>query len=247
MSPGTFDPYELMPFTGYIDPASGRQVRYQSLAHFIHSERLRGVDEHYRAYLLKLEDAELLRLEVDGIGYLGNDSSGWQERKSRIIYAGIFMQAVANRERYSQLMNQTGLSVASGSYSNDLAEALGQFINDVSSPNDKLKVAFAGGCDDQAYIESCLNIVFARRLPQCLFAIEDDPCSFAISEYARESSTAFTLLDSSLSDEAIVENLQRRTTHVFRFLGSSNAHLSDRVLALAAEAGTTVTPIQPKP
>ena len=45
MSSGTtFDPFAMMGFTGYIDPATGRPDQYHSLAHFVYSE-LAGVDE----------------------------------------------------------------------------------------------------------------------------------------------------------------------------------------------------------
>jgi hypothetical protein len=249
MSAGkTFDPYELMPFQGYIESATGQQIRYLSLAHFIHSERLRGVDEHYRAYILRLEDAELFRLEVDGIGFVGSDNQEWSDIKLRLIYAGIFMQAIAHRERYSQMLSYgASLSIASGSYSDDLAISMAEFIRDISSPQEKLKVAFAGNSSDQDYIHSCLKIIFAKRLPQCLFAIEDDKCSLAISEYARASSTAFTLLDSSLSDEELAENLKRRSTHIFKFLGGDGTSRPERVLTLAEQAGATISPIQPKP
>lgn len=249
MSPGTtFDPYEVMPFHGYMEQDTGRQARYLSLAHFIHSERFRGVDEHYRTYLLRLEDAELFRLEVDGIGQIGSDSQDWSHRKSRLLYAGIFMQAVAHRDRYSQLLAcGSGLSVASSSYSDDLARAMGEFIKDVSTPQEKLKVAFAGSYGDLEYAQGCLKIIFANRLPQCLFAIEHDPCSQMISDYARDTATAFTLLDAGLTEDALAENIGRRATHIFRFMGGNDDCLSARALAIAEQAGATVSPIQPKP
>ncbi|WP_162893432.1 hypothetical protein [Pseudomonas savastanoi] len=249
MSPGTtFDPYEVMPFHGYIEQETGRQARYPSLAHFIHSERFRGVDEHYRTYLLRLEDAELFRLEVDGIGQVGGDSQDWSRRKGRLLYAGIFMQAVAHRDRYSQLLSHGArLSVASGSYSDDLARAMGDFISDVSTPQEKLKVAFAGSCVDQGYADGCLKIIFANRLPQCLFAIEHDACAQVISDYARETATAFILLDSSLTEDALAENIGRRSTHIFRFVGGDDDCLSARILAIAEQSGATVSPILPKP
>lgn len=167
MSPTlTFDPYELMPFTGYIDPATGRQVRYLSLAHFIHSERVSGVDEHYRKYLLQLDDPELFRLEVDGVAITSGERSNWGDMKGSLLYAGIFMQALSNRERYSQYIEIVDqLSVASCSFSDDAAAVLGQFIGDIKDPQDALKVVFLGDNRNEEYIKSCLSTVFAKRAP----------------------------------------------------------------------------------
>lgn len=244
----TFDPFERMPFQGYIEQDTGRQAQYLSLAHFIHSERFRGVDDHYRGYLLRLDDMELFQLEVEGIGQTSSDCEDWVRNKQRLIYAGIFMQAVANRERYVELLSPgVALSVAACSYSDDLAEAMGAFIHDVSATQDKLKVAFVGACTDMDFTRACLNVIFAKRLPQCLFAIEDDPCSMSISRYARESATAFSLLDAALSAEAIADNLARRATHVFQFVGDGSSLLSTEAAGLAARAGLVITPIQPKP
>lgn len=243
----TIDPFERMPFLGYIEQVSGRQTKYLSLAHFVHSERFRGVDEHYRGYLLRLDDMELFQLEVEGIGNISADSDDWVRNKQRLIYAGIFMQAVANRERYVELLGAgVELAVAASSYSDELAEAMGTFIHDVSATQDKLKVAFAGACSDMSYAKECLEVIFAKRLPQCLFAIEDDPCSMTISCYARESATAFALLDASLSAEAIADNLARRTTHVFQFVGEGSSPLSMEAVALAASSGLVISHIQPK-
>lgn len=244
----TFDPFERLPFRGYIEPGSGRQAYYLSLAHFIHSERFRGIDDQYRSYLLRLEDIELFRLEVDCIGQTGVDSEDWAQNKHRLLYAGIFMQAIANRDRYGELL-QAGeaLSVAASSYTDELAIAMGEFIHDVKGSQDKLKVAFIGACSDRAYAKECLEVIFAKRLPQCLFAIEDDPCSMGISCYARESATAFVLLDAALSAEVIADNLARRSTHVFQFVGEGSSALSTEAALLAADAGLVISPIQPKP
>jgi predicted NAD-dependent protein-ADP-ribosyltransferase YbiA (DUF1768 family) len=249
MSPGsTFDPYELMPFTGYIEPSTGRQETYLSLAHFIHSERVAGVDEHYRRYLLQLDDPELFRLEVDGVGITSGDKPNWETVKVRLLYAGIYMQAISNRERYGLLLAQAHtLAIASCSFSQDAAEAMGEFVGDVQSPQDKLKVAFIGAVQDAGFIESCLGVVFARKRPQCLLAVEDDGCLFGVSNFARNNASSFALLDSTLSADAVAENIMRRSTHIFHFLGGDDSQRITTVLGHLQESGATVTPIQPKP
>lgn len=244
----TFDPFEPMPFVGYIDPATGRQDRYLSLAHFIYSERFAGVDEHYRRYLLQLEDTELFRLEVDGVGFTGTDKPGWEVMRPRLIYSGIFMQALSNRERFGQLLaNIDQLAIANCSFSDEAANAMGQFIGDVRMPQDKLKVLFLGSCADTHYIESCLGVIFGKREPQCLLALEDDGCSVGVSTFARNCAAPFSLLSSSQSDEALVESIQRRCTHSFHFVGGEETALTQLLLDRLAEAGIEIKPIQPKP
>lgn len=249
MSPGlTFDPFEMMPFTGYIEPSTGRQEQYLSLAHFVYSERLVGVDEQYRRYLLQMDDPELFRLEVDGVGLAGQDTEEWEAAMQPLLYSGIFMQAISNRERFGQLLgNANKLSIANCLFSHDAAQAMGQFINDVRTPQDKLKVIFLGDCSDGVYVDNCLSVIFGKRAPQCLLALEDDGCSLSVSSFARKTLAPFSLLNSSLSDEALVENVRRRCTHVFHFEGGQLTDLSARVLEQLRAAEVAISPIPPKP
>lgn len=249
MSPATtFDPFDHMPFTGYIDPMTGRQERYLSLAHFIHSERLAGVDDHYRKYLLNLDDPELFRLEVDGVGFTGGDRPEWDDLRQPLIYAGIFMQALSNREHYGQLIaNASNLSIADCSFSNEAAVAMGEFIGDIQAPQDKLKVVFLGACSDLDYISKCLGVIFAKRAPQCLLALEDDASAMGVSAYARKNGHPFSLFSASLSDQAIAESIRLRCTHVFNFVGEGGSALTQAVVAMLRDSGMKVTLIQPKP
>jgi hypothetical protein len=249
MSPGsTLDPFELMPFTGYIDPMTGRQESYLSLAHFVHSERFAGVDEHYRKYLMKLGDPELFRLEVDGVGVTCPDNPDWVAQKTRLLYSGIYMQALANRERYAELLSKADiLSIADCSFSQDAAEAMGEFVRDVQTPTDKIKVAFTGAVHDVEYVESCLGIVFARKRPQCLLSIEDDACSIGVSAYARQDAVPFDLLDAAMPEDAVAENIKRRTSHIFHFLGGDDSPRITAILDLLVSSGATILPVHPKP
>ena len=243
----TFDPYELMPFTGYLDPETGRQVKYLSLAHFIHSERVAGIDEQYRKYLLKLEDPELFRLEVDGVAITCGERPNWSDTKGSLLYAGIFMQALSNRDRYSQYVERVEqLSVASCSFSDDAAAALGHFIGDINAPQDALKVVFLGDNRNSDYIQSCLSTVFAKRGPLCLLALEDDGCSAGVSTFARAGAVAYSLIDAALSDDSIVDNIKRRCTHVFHFQGGNDSPLTASVLRQLGESSINVLPIPPK-
>jgi hypothetical protein len=244
----TFDPFDPMEFIGYIDPVSGRQDKYLSLAHFIHSERMLGVDESYRNYLLNLGDAELFRLEVDAVGFTGSDKSSWSELRQRMIYAGIFMQALSNREYYGHLIaNAEQLSIAHCSFSDAAALAMGEFIGDLHSDQNHLKVLFLGGGNDKEYIASCLGVLFAKRAPQCLLALEDDGCSVGISNFARERATPFSLLSSALTTSALAESIQARCTHVFYFEGGNDSRLTVQLLEQFRIQGITITPIQSKP
>ncbi|MCF5371327.1 hypothetical protein [Pseudomonas syringae] len=247
MSKGTtLDPFEPLAFFGYIDTSTGRQEKYLSLAHFIHSERVAGVDEDYRRYLLQLDDTELFRLEVDGVGLNSADKPDWHENKIRLLYAGIYMQALANRERYGQLLSgEANLAIAHCSFSADAAEAMGHFVADLHNPQDNLKVAFLGATRDVSFIGNCLAVIFARKGPQCLLALEDDGCSSGVSAFARKEAASFALIASSLSEDAITENILRRSTHIFHFASANDSELTSAVVSRLKEAGAKLTPIQP--
>jgi len=245
MSSGTtFDPFAMMGFTGYIDPATGRPDQYHSLAHFVYSE-LAGVDEQYRRYLLQMVDPELFRLEVDGVGITGHGTDDWSEAVQQLLYAGIFMQALSNRGHFSELLgNADRLTVASCAFSQDAAVAMGKFIGDLRLPQGKLKVLFLGDCRDTKYVDDCLGVIFGKRAPQCLLALEDDGCSGAVSDFARKTLAPFSLLSSSLSDEAVVEAIRIRCTHVFNFRGGQPGEHTVRLLDQLNAAGVQVSPIQ---
>lgn len=247
MSPSTFDPFELLPFTGYIEPSTGVPDQYLSLAHFVHTERVAGVDEHYRKYLLNLDDPELFRLEVDGVGITSGERDNWQESMSRLLYAGIFMQALSNREHYANLIaNVERLVIASCSFSTEAAASMGRFISDVQAPEDQLKVAFLGDEPDTAYVDSCLSVIFAKRQPLCLLALEGDGCSKHISGYARGVPSAFSTVPTSIGVEAVADNLKRRCSHVFLFEGGEVSPFVAEVAQSLVSSGVAVNPIKSK-
>jgi hypothetical protein len=242
-----FDPYDPLPFLGYIDADTGRQEHCHSLAHFFHAERLRGVDEHYRRYLLQLDDPELFQLEVEDIGgstLVSRD--GWDAIQENVLYAGVYMQAVANRAAYAKLINAApDLVVKDCSFSVPLANALGKFISDLSDQASRLRVGFIGKTSDD-FARNCFSVLFAKNHPQCLFAIEDDGCAFIVSQFAQSAAAAFALIESSLSEDSIAENIQRRCSHVFRFVSPGESHQIQKVSALLEAAGVTLRPLQPE-
>ncbi len=240
----TFDPFEPLPFSGYIDPESGRQERYISLAQFFHTERLRGTDPQYRQYLLQLNDPEMFRLEVEGVGIIGGVREGWESIQSNVLYAGIYMQAISNRNQYAHFVrNSQQLCVADSSEASEIANALGEFISDISSGGTGLKVAFLGQGSDPDYMRQCFSVVFAKNRPQCLLALENDGCASVLSAYAEGLNAPFALIDGSLEDEAISENLARRCSHVFHFVRANDPPRIANVTRLLESSGFTVRPI----
>lgn len=240
-----YDPFEQMPFVGYIDESTGRQETYLSLAHFYHTERLRGADEHYRRYLMRLEDPELFQLEVEGLGVSGSQSrEGWDALHLKVLYAGIYMQAVSNRNAFTELVqNANRLQIVDSDLAQDIATVMSQFINDLSG-DPKLKVGFLGGTSNTEFASNCLGVIFAKNSPQCLFALEDDISTSLVSRYAQSVGSAFALISSSLSDEAIADNFQRRCNHLFRFHNPNESARMGNVAALLDAAGVVVRPLQ---
>lgn len=244
----TFDVYERLPFNGYIDLTTGRQQRFMSLGHFVFCSRFAQVDPEYGRYLLNLADPELFMLEVEAVGYTGPGEEQWHAAKMRVINAGIFMQALSNRERYAALVrNLEALTVVESVISDDVTNGLSLFVQGLNAAATSLKVAFFGDCDSQAYIDECMGVIFSKRYPTCLMALDDDSCSVGVSEYARLTFTPFALLSSSLSAEALTENVERRCTHVFRFEGGHMSELASSVLDRLSAQGKPARSIHPKP
>lgn len=242
-----FDPYDALPFFGYIDASTGRQERCHSLAHFYHSERLRGVDEQYRRYLMQLEDPELFILEVEDVGIAYGDRDGWDSLQANALYAGVYMQAIANRGAYAKLINATSqLGIADCPFSGLLAEAMGRFITDLSERANRLRVCFIGQCSDSEFATNCMQVIFAQNQPQCLFAVEDDGCADLISRYGQRVGSAFTQIESGMSEEAIADNIQRRCSHVFKFSSPNETEQTRKIARLLEDAGVVVRPLAPQ-
>lgn len=239
-----FDPFKIMPFEGYVDPTTGTRERYISLVHFYYSEQLRGLDEQYRQYILNLSDPELFRLEVEGVWQSQGENG--EGRASRIFYAGIYMQASNNRTEYMDyLANITNLSVTNCENDNIIAEALGLFFNDISGSNEQQrKVVFLGSCPDKKFMLECINTIFSKNLPHCIFSLEGDDCVSTLSEYAISSASAFNLISSSLSVDEAAESIARRCTHAFMFKGSASDPKVELIANTLIENGISVRPIQ---
>ena len=175
-SAAKYDPFRIMPFEGYINGATGRRESYMSLAHFYYSEQLRGVDENYRQYILNQSDPELFRVEVEGVWQTNGKED--QERAYRIFYAGIYMQALNNKDVYSGfLSNASNLCVTNCENDALIADALGQFISDIVNGNEgQRKVAFLGAGSTNEYMLSCMEAIFAKNSPHCIFKMKNANC-----------------------------------------------------------------------
>lgn len=63
----------------------------------------------------------------------------------KVLYAGIYMQAVSNRNAFTELVqNANRLQIVDSDLAQDIATVMSQFISDLSG-EPKLKVGFLGG------------------------------------------------------------------------------------------------------
>lgn len=245
--PIIYDPYDHLPFQGYIDPSTGVPERFLSLAHFYFCERLRGVDDQYRAYVRSLDDPEIFALEADGLLGMPAGRTNWKVLEEKVMYAGVYMQAAANRDVFAELIEcRDEVEIEERPISDLAGNAMLQFIDDLmDTETPKLKVAFLGGGVNATFAESCMNVIFAKSHPQCLYAIEQGrEGAVLVSAYAQRIGAAFTAIDAQ-DPAAAANHLLRRCSHIFMFDSpSAPAYLSDISAALEA-AGKAIKHLRP--
>ena len=160
----TYDPYQILPFRGYVDSSTGERERYLSLAHFYHHMRLAGSDLNLRQHLASIDCPELFRIEAEGVGYQ-TTVQNWADLEVACLKAGLYMQAVEQKDFFSYLLNDVSkLSFTSCAFGTSLATALSEFVESLSSNEGPLKVFFAGDASPE-FANQCFDIIFAKKNP----------------------------------------------------------------------------------
>lgn len=238
----TFDPFEILPFHGYINSETGKRELHNSLAHFYHHQRLAGSSDGIRQYLASIDDPDLFRIEVEGVGY-ETTADDWVTNETSCLKAGLYMQAVDQIEVYGELLQSaSNLSVVNCSFATTIADALSSFICSLGANEDVLKVAFIGDAP-MTFAVDCFKVIFDRRLPDALFALEGEDLSQVISNLARKLYVPLSLIPCGLEPNAAAENIGRRCTHAFHFQGVSSSQNANDVAEALLELGKVVTPI----
>lgn len=244
-----YDPFALLPFLGFIDAETGRQEQHYSLAHFYLMEQARGVDASYRHYLSQLSDPEIFRMEAGCFPRTVGEGQRpeWDVFKHQLLYAGIYMQAVNNRSFYAELLKAPeSLVISDSAFSTEVASAMGRFIDSLNSQENQLRVAFIGTTDQGSYAQDCFEAIFAKNRPLCLFAIEGDGCATEVSAYAQRTGSALVLIEPGQGEAVIAEDIQRRCSHVFKFLGLGDSDVCGRVTPLLEQSGVQLRQLQQK-
>lgn len=238
----TYDPYQILPFRGYLDPETGERELHHSLAHFYHRLRLAGSDKNLQRFLGSIDCPDLFRIEVEGVGY-SSTVENWPEHEIACLKAGLYMQAVEQKEFFSNLLGDVErLTIAGCDFSEPLATALSEFISSLGSSDEALKVAFAGEAPID-FAHQCFGIIFANKRPDCLFALEGDAVAAAVSNYARSVLSPLALIGKDAANEDAASDLARRCNHFFHFTGDQVCSRVDEISRTLQANGLKVTPI----
>ena len=236
-----FDPFEIRPFKGFINTQTGSHDVFNSIAQFFYGEVLSDSEPSYRDYILRLDNYDLLKLEIEAIGLSQlNISPQVRSRASELMYAGIYMQAVADRHYYASLVKPgTTLDILSCSIADELAMPLEKFLSNLTGKTKMLRAAVFGSAEP-AYVQGCLDRVFSKTKPNCLTAINDQQLVKTISEQARRLRSALNVVEICEDVIATAQSLKARNTHFIYFEGDGVSPWIAHVIDALEESGAEV-------
>lgn len=209
-----FDPYAELPFVGYRCPISGNPETYWSFMHFVEAEKLRGVDDDYRAYILGLRDRDDFILETAGISAQFEPSEFWVEGRRQALYAGLYMQLVQNKDSLMPIIIDEGFE----SPSPGIKHARDAIVDRLGSPEPWRRVLFLGQGEESARVTGILDHIFSNRNPDEMFMLSEPGIADAVEQYAHDKYIPIRILGVDAARHS-PEDLLGSLSHVF-FLGS---------------------------
>lgn len=234
----TFDAYEAIPFHSYRAFNAGCVTleHCRSLMHFIEAEKFVGVDEQYRRFVLSIEDRDDFLLETAGVsqGCLRKD---WVQKRDRLIYAGVWMQVVQNKERLLA-------PLLAGELTSDLKpinDALAAVRNRIlDSGDDPLRQVLVSGCTEyqnESTVFSMLDAVFANRKPDELLIRCEAGVSEHVARYAHANYIPLRVIGLN-TDVDELEEVSKYASHVFIATPNDTASgFASRCYEVAVQAG----------
>ncbi|MAG65029.1 MAG: hypothetical protein CMK74_04040 [Pseudomonadales bacterium] len=209
-----FDPYAELPFAGYSCPVSGNQENYWSLMHFVEAEKLRGVDDDYRAYVLGLRDREDFILETAGVAAQFDPGEFWVANRQRALYAGLYMQLVQNKDTLMPTIIDDEVEYPSPG----IKHARNAIVERLASREPWRRVLFMGQEKQSDRVPGILDHIFTNRMPDEMFILNEPGVSRTVEQYAHDNYIPIRIFGDfppSSSSKDILGSL----SHVF-FLGS---------------------------
>ncbi len=232
----SFDPYAELPFVGYKSPITGEQEKYWSLMHFVEAEKLQGVDDEYRSYILGLKDKDDFILETAGVAAQFEPSSHWMEQRLNALYAGLFMQLVQNKEAYTPILMNGDLHY----HSSTIREARDNLVTRLASSEPWRRVLFLGQQAHSDSVPDILNHIFVNRRPDELFVLDETGVADTVAQYSHDNYIPIRIIGGDEGMEAISASM-KKLTHIF-MLGDidSASTLGRQAVQYASENGIKV-------
>ncbi|WGK63396.1 hypothetical protein QAO71_17800 (plasmid) [Halopseudomonas sp. SMJS2] len=211
-----FDPYAEIPFVGYRCPVKGNPESYWSMMHFVEAEKLRGVDDEYRAYILGLRDRDDFILETAGVAAQFEPSAYWVENRLLALYAGLYMQLVQNKDKLMPIIGDEEYEYPSPA----LKQTRDSIVERLASPEPWRRVLFLGQGEDSVQVSGIMDHIFSNRNPDEIFILNEPGTSDAVERYAHDNYIPIRILgiDASYSSKEFLGKI----SHVF-CLGSLDA------------------------
>lgn len=231
-----FDPYAERPFVGYRCPITGNPESYWSMMHFVEAEKLRGVDNDYRAYILGLRDRDDFILETAGVAAQFEPSACWVENRLRALYAGLYMQLVQSKDSLMPFIMDERCEYPSPA----IKQARDAIVERLASPEPWRRVLFLGQGEVSDQVTGVLAHIFSNRNPDELFILNESGVAGTVEQYAHDNYIPIRILEGDAASFSPKDFLGR-LSHVF-CLGSLDAasESARRTYDAASEEGLNI-------
>lgn len=214
-----YDPYDQIPFAGYLSDIDGQPETYWSLMHFLEAEKMRGVDDQYRRYLLELRDRDYFVMETACIGQ-SIRREDWSEVRASVIYAGLMMQLAQNKEALQHSL----LADSFQCEAEIITEVRASLLERLRDPEPLRRVLFVGtGQEQNAQINSLFDHIFMKRKPDEIITFAEPGVCTAAAKYAHAHYIPFRAFSLQEDLSAVAQDAVSRSSHVFQIGADDSA------------------------
>lgn len=220
-----YDPYDEIPFTGYLSDHDGKPETYWSLMHFLEAEKVKGVDEQYRRYLLDLRDRTHFVMETACIGQAIRRTD-WPEVRGAAMFAGLMMQLSQNKQRLHDIILADDFQCPAEA----ITAVRNRLLDRLQDPEPLRRVLFVGTSKEQSStIDALFDHIFTKRKPDEIISFVEPGVATAAAKYAHKHYIPIRTF--SLGDDlsAVAQDAVSRCSHVFQIGADDTASPITRI------------------
>lgn len=213
-----YNPISEIPFEGFCSSPDSQPDQYQSLMHWILSEKYRGVDESLRRYLLTISDLEILQMEANGINsqYLRPD---WHRVQSKVIECGLWFQMLSNPGLMEELVSAEELACPD----EDVTQEIISFYNCLTSDESYMRVAILGpeDFDDRDFVHESFSHIFASVTPKIIYTFGGAGASWIAESWGQDQYIPVRRVTGS-TDNELALSIAQFATHAIDYSRQTN-------------------------